>query len=326
MKNYIIRQYKKENKAIWNTFISNAKNATFLFNRDFMDYHSDRFEDFSLLVFDESEKVVAVLPANKVGDILHSHQGLSYGGLVLQSKIKLEEVICIFQSLLSFFEENHINKLYLKLLPTIYFKKPSQEIDYVLFLANAKLIRRDSTSVLDLQSSFNYSEIRKRGIKKAIANQLIIEEENGFDSFWNEILIPNLENTHNAKPVHSLEEIKLLKEKFQGNIRQFNVYYNDTIVGGATIFETETVAHAQYISANETKTELGSLDFLFDYLIKNIFHQKRFFDFGISNEKYGTRLNGGLSYWKESFGASTIVHDFYEVNTKNHTLLNEVMI
>lgn len=326
MKNYIIRQYKKENKAIWNTFISNAKNATFLFNRDFMDYHSDRFEDFSLLIFDESEKVVAVLPANRVEDIVYSHQGLSYGGLVLQSKIKLEEIIYIVQSLLSFLEENDINKLQLKLLPTIYLKKSSQEIDYVLFLVNAKLIRRDSTSVIDLQSSFSYSEIRKRGIKKAIANQLIIKEENSFDSFWNEILIPNLENTHNAKPVHSLQEITLLKERFQGNIRQFNVYYKDVIVGGATIFETETVAHSQYISANETKTELGSLDFLFDYLIKNVFHQKHFFDFGISNENQGKKLNGGLSYWKESFGATTIVHDFYEVNTENHTLLNDVII
>lgn len=326
MKNYIIRQYKKENKAIWNTFISNAKNATFLFNRDFMEYHSDRFEDYSLLVFDESEKLVAVLPTNRVGDIVYSHQGLSYGGLVLQSKIKLEEVIYIVQSLLSFLEENHINKLQLKLLPSIYFEKPSQEIDYILFLANAKLIRRDSSSVIDLQSSFSYSEIRKRGIKKAVANQLIIKEENSFDSFWKEILIPNLENTHNAKPVHSLQEITLLKERFQGNIRQFNIYYNETIVGGTTIFETETVAHAQYISANETKTELGSLDFLFDYLIKNVFHQKHFFDFGISNENQGKKLNGGLSYWKESFGATTIVHDFYEVNTENHTLLNDVII
>lgn len=326
MKNYIIRQYKKEDKAIWNTFIGNAKNATFLFNRDFMEYHSDRFEDYSLLVFDESEKLVAVLPANRVGDIVYSHQGLSYGSLVLQSKIKLEEVIYIVQSLLSFLEENHINKLQLKLLPSIYFEKSSQEIDYILFLANAKLIRRDSSSVIDLQSSFSYSEIRKRGIKKAVANQLIIKEENSFDFFWNEILIPNLENTHNAKPVHSLQEITLLKERFQGNIRQFNVYYNETIVGGTTIFETETVAHAQYISANETKTELGSLDFLFDYLIKNVFHQKHFFDFGISNENQGKKLNGGLSYWKESFGATTIVHDFYEVNTENHTLLNDVII
>lgn len=326
MKNYIIRQYKKENKTIWNTFIGNAKNATFLFNRDYMDYHSDRFEDFSILIFDKSEKLVAVLPANRVGDTVYSHQGLSYGGLVLQSKIKLEEVIYIVQSLLSFLEENHINKLQLKLLPSIYFEKSSQEIDYVLFLANAKLIRRDSSSVIDLLNSFSYSEIRKRGIKKAVANQLIIKEENSFNSFWNEILIPNLENTHNAKPVHSLQEITLLKERFQGNIRQFNVYYKDTIVGGTTIFETETVAHAQYISANETKTELGSLDFLFDFLIKNIFNQKRFFDFGISNENQGLKLNGGLSYWKESFGASTIVHDFYEINTDNHKLLNDVII
>lgn len=326
MKNHIIRRYQQENKAIWNTFISNAKNATFLFNRDFMDYHSDRFEDFSLLIFDESEKLIAVLPANRLGDTVYSHQGLSYGGLVLHSKIKLEEVIYMVKEMLTFLKENDIKKLHLKLLPIIYFKKPSHEIDYILFLIEAKLTRRDSSTVIELNHSINYSQLRNRGIKKAIANKLVIKEENNFDLFWNTILTPNLEKTYNTKPVHTLQEITLLKEKFPKNIRQFNVYHNNIIVGGTTIFETETVAHAQYISANATRAELGSLDFLFDHLIKNVFHKKRFFDFGISNEDYGKKLNAGLSYWKESFGANTIVHDFYEVDTEKYTLLNNVII
>ena len=44
-----------------------------------MDYHKDRFEDYSLMVF-KDEKLVAVLPANRVEDKLFSHQGLTYGG------------------------------------------------------------------------------------------------------------------------------------------------------------------------------------------------------------------------------------------------------
>ena len=41
-----IETYKDSYKDDWNNFVDSAKNSTFLFNRDFMDYHSDRFEDF----------------------------------------------------------------------------------------------------------------------------------------------------------------------------------------------------------------------------------------------------------------------------------------
>ena len=170
------------------------------------------------------------------------------------------------------------------------------------------------------------STVRKRGIKKAKDHQLIIKEDNDFEAFWNQVLIPNLENRYGKNPVHSLSEIQLLQNNFPDNIRQFNVYYNDKIVAGTTIFETKKVAHAQYISATEQKQELGSLDFLFNELLSNVFKEKPFFDFGISNENRGRNLNKGLLYWKESFGARTITHDFYCIKTNNHNLLNDVLL
>ena len=86
MNQYTVKKYTENDYAIWNDFIEHAKNATFLFHRDFMEYHKDRFEDYSLLVFD-GEKLVAVLPANKNGETLYSHQGLTYGGLVYSDKM-----------------------------------------------------------------------------------------------------------------------------------------------------------------------------------------------------------------------------------------------
>jgi hypothetical protein len=322
---YTIKKYEQNNYKIWNEFIAQAKNATFLFHRDFMEYHQDRFEDFSLLVF-EDEKLKAVLPANKVEDLVYSHQGLTYGSLVYKEQSKLATVIEIFQAVLFFLSENSFSKLYFKSLPFIYHLKPAEEILYSLFLAEAKLVRRDSLSVIDLSQKNSTSKLRKRSLQKAISNQLIIKEENDFESFWNEILISNLKNKHNAKPVHSVAEMDSLKAFFPKNIHQFNVYSEDKIVAGTTVFETETVAHCQYISKNENQENLGSLDFLFHYLIQERFKGKRFFDFGISNENQGKNLNEGLSYWKESFGASTIVHDFYEVETSNYNKLNGIFV
>ena len=325
MTKYTVKKYEQKDFAIWNDFIGQAKNATFLFHRNFMEYHKDRFDDFSLLIF-ENQKLVAVFPANKLGNSVHSHQGLTYGNLVYNDQTRLSSIIEIFQSVLIFLNENKISKLNIKTLPSIYNLKPAEEILYSLFLAEAKLIRRDSLSVIDLSQNNILSKIRKRNFKKAASKELIIKEENDFDSFWDKILIPNLHKKHNAKPVHSIEEISRLKSLFPQNIHQFNVYFEDKIIAGTTVFETETVAHCQYISKNEDENNSGSLDFLFQYLIKERFAQKRFFDFGISNENQGKNLNEGLSYWKESFGASTIVHDFYEVKTSNYTLLNNVLI
>nr|WP_315201347.1 GNAT family N-acetyltransferase [uncultured Flavobacterium sp.] len=324
MKNYIVKRYQESDYDSWNTFVNQAKNATFLFHRDFMDYHKDRFEDFSLMVY-KNEKLAAVLPVNRVGENVYSHQGLTYGGLVYKENLKLASVIQVFQVVLFYLNENKITKIQIKTLPSIYHNKPAEELNYALFLAEAQLIRRDTLAVIDLSKPFRLSKIRKRGIQKGISNGLIIKEENNFESFWNQVLIPNLESRHNAEPVHTLSEIQLLKSRFDKNIRQFNVYYNDKIVAGTTIFESENVAHCQYISKYEEQENLGSLDFLYDHLVNNVFAHKRFFDFGISNENQGKTLNNGLSYWKESFGANIIVHDFYEVETIHFSKLENVL-
>ncbi|PXY39068.1 GNAT family N-acetyltransferase [Flavobacterium cheongpyeongense] len=325
MNRYSVKKYTENHYKTWNDFIAQAKNATFLFHRDFMEYHKDRFEDYSLMVF-EGGKLVAVLPANIDQDTVYSHQGLTYGGLVYNEKFKLASVIQIFKCILFFLNSSAIQKLQVKLLPSVYHQKPSEELNYALFLSDAQLIRRDTLTVIDLSTSYSLSKIRKRGVKNGISNRLIVKEVDGFYDFWNEILIPNLAQKHQAKPVHSLEEITKLKALFPEKVRQFNVYHNGTIVAGTTVFESSNVAHSQYISGIEDKNELGGIDFLFYILITDVFKNKRFFDFGISNESQGRKLNEGLSYWKESFGASTIVHDFYEVQTSNYSLLNNVLI
>jgi len=324
VKNYTIKRYQENDYANWNAFINQAKNATFLFHRDFMDYHKDRFEDYSLQVF-KGEKLVAVLPANRVENVVYSHQGLTYGGLVYGDKLKLASVILVFKAILFYLNENEITKIQLKTIPSIYHNKPAEELNYALFLAEAQLIRRDTLAVIDLSKPILIAKGRKEGVKKGTVNDLKVKEVNDFDDFWENILIPNLEKRHQVKPIHSLQEITNLKKSFPENIRQFNVYCKDKIVAGATLFESENVIHSQYISADKNKNETGSLDFLYHLFIEEVFKEKKFFDFGTSNENKGRILNKGLSFWKESFGACTIVHDFYEVETINYSKLENVI-
>lgn len=325
MQNIRIEPYRREFSGQWNDFTGLAKNATFLFHRDFMDYHSDRFDDFSLMVFD-GQKLVAVLPANRSGNVVYSHQGLTYGGLVYGEKTKLTEVIAIFKSVLEFLLNHGIDTLHIKMIPSIYHDKPSDELAYALFLTDAKLMRRDSLSVLDLSKSYKFSKDRRQCIRRGENHGLEIREDNDFASFWNDILIPNLTKKHGVSPVHSLAEIQKLHALFPKNIRHFNVYHDGRLVAGTTVFVTKNVAHPQYISGQADKNDLGSLDFLYGYLIADVFKDIRFFDFGISNESQGRKLNAGLVFWKESFGTGTVVQDFYEVNTANHNHLENVLI
>ena len=308
----------------WNNFVLNAKNATFLFYRDFIEYHSDRFEDFSLLIY-HNQKLIAVFPANINENVVYSHQGLSYGGLILPHKICFKTVLESVNKLLEYLSNKNINKLLLKLVPKIYHSRPSDEIDYLLFILKAKLIRRDIAMAIPLNNKLEYSTLRKRQLKKGLNKELRFVLEEDMSSFWNEVLIPNLQNTYAISPVHSLSEIMMLRERFPDNIKQFNVYAKNELLAGCTVFETNNVVHLQYISTKKDNYN-GALDYLIHQLISEVYNDKVYFDFGVSNEDQGKHINVGLLNWKQGFGASSFVHDFYEIEVDNYSLLNEVMI
>lgn len=321
MSNYRVEKYTKENRLAWDTFISGAKNATFLFARDFMEYHSDRFTDYSLLVY-KDDLLYALLPANIVGDKLYSHKGLTYGSLVLSKSAKLLYTFEAFKALLAFLDAKAISTLELRNIPTFYNTMPSDELSYFLFKANATLIKRDALMVIDTSTKIKFQKNRREGINKAKRNGLTIAVDDNFEGFWNEILIPNLQQKHGIAPVHSLEEIQLLAAKFPDYIKQVNVYKDNVIVAGTTLFLTKTTIHPQYVSGNSDKNAFGSLDLAYDYIINHFDSSKRYFDFNISSEENGTALNSGLIFWKESCGARTYVADNYLIDTACYKTLD----
>ena len=318
-------KYLKEYEQEWNEFLSNSKNSTFLFNRGFMEYHSDRFDDFSLVI-KEKGKIVGLLPANidDLGNVV-SHQGLSYGGFIFGKTEKLNNITRYIHSALKFLSEKGVDRLIYKSYPRFYNTVGSDEVDYNLFLLEAKLLRRDCALIINLKDKIGFQSRRIRAIKKAKKFNIKVIEKKSFSEFWEEILVPNLKLKHNTLPVHSLQEIELLGRRFPTKIKQFNAYLDNKIIAGTTIFETSTVAHAQYISASEEGRSNGGLDYLFEQLINEEYTHKDFFDFGISNENQGKKLNHGLLDWKEGFGGRSFSHDFYEISTNNFNLLEKVI-
>jgi len=325
VKNYSVKKYTDSDFQLWNDFINTAKNATFLFHRNFMEYHKDRFDDCSLLIF-HGETLVAVLPANLRDEKLYSHQGLTYGGFVFQEQLKIGQVLAIVRETLKYLSKQKIKSCFIKLIPEIYCTTFSDEIEYILFALQGQLVRRDCLAVIDMKHKPVMSRVRIRGNVRGIKNKLEIKETDDFGSFWNKILIPNLYQKYQATPVHTVEEIHHLKKLFPEIIRQFNVYENENIVAGVTVFDTPQVAHLQYVSGTERDNQLGSIDFLYHHLITKEFKDKKYFDFGPSHGYSNLKINKSLLYFKESFGAKSVVQDFYEVQTANYKLLDSILI
>lgn len=306
-----IRRYRREDKELWNSFVNKARNATFLFDRNYMDYHADRFDDNSFMFYHKG-KLKAVLPANVAGDTLYSHQGLTYGGLLLDKKATVEDVLECFDSLNSWLRENGISKVVYKALPWIYQQYPSEEDLYALtWKCKAQLISRDISSSIVIDNKLKFAESRKSGIRKALSLNIEVGESNDVDGFWH-VLEDNLGNRYNAKPVHTSSEMKLLMSRFPNNIRLYVAKMNGEIVGGTLIYVTPQVVHTQYISASVEGKKHGALDLLFDYIINKVYANCRYFDFGKSTEQGGAYLNESLIFQKEGFGGRGVCYDWYQ--------------
>lgn len=307
-----ILRYTAAYKNEWNLFVKSSKNNHFLFNRDYMDYHSDRFKDHSLMIYSASGKLLALLPANEGEKCIYTHQGLTFGGFIVDDKIKTTDMLDVFQAVRAYLKTFGFEKLIYKCIPYIYHIKPAEEDRYALFINDATLIRRDVTSTIDLTTPLKYSKGRKWSINKAKKEGILVDESVDYDAFWR-LLEGVLQDNHSAKPVHTLDEIKLLASRFPGNIRLFLARKEEVILSGALMYENQYIVHTQYMANSTEGREIGALDLVIDYLLTEYYKGKRYFDFGISCEQSGRYLNAGLISQKEGFGARPVVHDFYEL-------------
>lgn len=311
-----VERYSAEHQHRWNDFVRGSKNGTFLFNRDYMDYHRDRFDDYSLMVWDEKHQLVAILPANRSGLSLVSHSGLTYGGFVVDLNMKTPVMLEIFEAVLSFLQAEGFTELIYKTIPHVYHMLPSEEDRYALFLCQAQLLRSSVMAVTEMQSPLPFQERRKRSVKKAVQSGVEVRFNADIAEYW-PLLSSVLMERHNAHPVHSLSEILMLKQCFPEQIKMYSAYFKHEIVAGVVVFETERVARMQYIAANTVGRDCGALDLIFSTLVHNIYSAKSYIDFGTSNEDDGRILNKGLIDQKEGFGARAIAHEHYRIDLTN---------
>lgn len=306
-----IKKYSPSDDKEWNSFIENSRNGIFMFNRGFMDYHSDRFEDHSLMFYEDNE-LLAILPANIRNSVLYSHQGLTYGGFILSEKIKQHTMIECFNLLKDYLIQNRIERLVYKVLPHIYHAYPSEEDLYALMLSKAKLLKIEPSSTLLLESPLKMPKGMKAQISKAKRENVKVEESSDFDSFI-ELENQILREFHNTVAVHTGEELSLLKSRFVNKIKLFVAKKGDELLAGTVVFIYKNVIHTQYMASSHKGRELGALDLIISTIMQDYRNQIKYLDFGISSEDGGRILNNGLISQKEGFGARTVIYQTWEL-------------
>jgi len=305
-----VLKYSSDLKEKWNQFLTTSRNGVFLFDRNFMEYHSDRFQDHSLLFFIEGE-LKAIFPANLKDQTLYSHQGLTFGGLIYSIDTRSNEVGLIFEALKNYCKELSISKIIFKPTPYFLHSIPAQDDLYYLHQMGASVVRRDLSSLVDLDRDYKYSKGRKWIINKAIKSEITCEPSQDWHSFY-EILSHALKS-HGTKPVHSLQELTLLHSRFPEKFQLYTAVKQGKVLAGALVFNYGKTIHTQYLANSEEGRELGALDLILDYLIKQSKANKlTYLSFGISTVEEGRVINSGLLQQKEGFGGRGVVHDWYE--------------
>ena len=307
-----IQRYTPDKASLWNEFLTRSKNATFLFDRAYMDYHSDRFIDHSLMVYKDST-LYALLPANAEGDTWWTHHGLTYGGLVMSDKCRAAMVRELFKDLNDYLRLQGFNQVVYKHIPWHYCQHPAEEDLFALTnVCHASIRSRDVASVVMLQQPLTFSTLRRRGVKKAVAGGVQMKEMQDLEPFW-QLLEENLWTRFHNKPVHTLDEIQLLQHRFPQNIRLFVAVRGERLLGGTLLYVNGQTVKTQYISANEEGKKVGALDYLFEQLLQQCARVgKQYFDFGTSNLADNDDLNDSLIFQKEGFGGRAICYDTYE--------------
>lgn len=301
----------------WDSFITDeAANSTFIHLRSYMDYHADRFDDFSLIATDSSGKIIAVLPAVKQDDSVSSHPGLTFGGLLTGKRLHHRDIDATLTAIISFLREKGVKKLTVTQPPFIYQSRPTGDVEYLLYgKLNGILDRRRLLSVLELQAEPIFSALRKRNFKKAEKLNLTVGQSTDIDTFYS-MLSANLADRYNARPVHSLDEIKLLAARFPDNISLYMTFDGKTAVAGSILYKSGSVVKTQYIASTRAGRESGGVDLLLMTLIERATRQGyRYFDLGSSESMPGI-INSGLIFQKEGFGAGGVCLDTYTIDIK----------
>ena len=299
-----IVKYEQKHHKIWDEFVKNSKNGTIFHTQTFLSYHKDRFEDASILIY-KKNSLIALFPAVEVDNKTISHQGSTYGGLIVRKDNRLktsfeiwEEIIKYYNKTIEFRKSEYIFDMY-----------PSEEVVFSAKKIGFKEVYEELSTCLDL-NYIKFTKGRKWALTKC-KNLKIVFDDMNYERYY-EILQNNLKK-HNSTPTHTLEEMKLIKNLLPNNYFLVSIYLNDMMIAGIwLVIANSKTAHTFYIAQNYEYKDLQPLSCIVKYIIEYLQNNNfTYLNFGISTENRGEIINFGLFEFKESFGGFGVSRRYY---------------
>jgi hypothetical protein len=304
-----VRPYTAADVNAWDALVGRSRNGNLLHRRGYMDYHADRFADQSLIVERHGE-AVAVFPANIRDNVVTSHGGLTYAGLITTHALRAESTLAVFEQIANHYRALGVERVIYKAVPHIFHAYPAEEDLYALHRLGARLQRRDLSSAIALRETFHFTQGRQRAVNKARKAGIGLQA-NADPTDFHALLVEVL-HKHDTRPTHSLAELRLLQARFPQQIVLHEARREGALLAGVLVYDFGKAVHTQYMAVSEEGRRLSALSFLLAELVGGVYASRTYFSFGISTEQEGRVLNGGLVTQKEYFGARAVVHDFYE--------------
>lgn len=309
---WTIERYSADKADEWNAFVETSRNGTFLHNRNFMDYHADRFADCSLMAR-RGGKLMALLPANIRGEVLYSHQGLTYGGwLTAPRHFDGADMLALGEAWMEWCDTAGITEIIYKPVPHIYASLPAEEDEYMVWRLGGMLEGVNLSSAFPTVRRPVFETRQRRNVAKAQKNGVSrmkrLTRAEAFIDFVNACL----RERHAATAVHTGEELERLMDAFPDRIALWGTGAGERTDAAVCVFDTGRVAHVQYIATSEEGRLNGALAQLFAELPDHYPHCE-WIDYGTSNECGGHVLNEGLIRQKTELGGRGVCYRTYRI-------------
>lgn len=306
-------RYEPSFQQSWDSFNSRSKNGLFIFSRKYMEYHADRFKDNSLMLLDEKGKIICLLPASIRGNVLASHDGLTFGGFVFCPKMTASRMLDILDAVKSYLSQNGIEEIIYKAIPSIFSKMPSEEDLYALHINNSSILKREISCAIRFEERIRFAKGKREGVKKALRSSLFVEPSCDFKKFF-DLGRQVMESRHDLSPVHSSEEMSYLHSHFPEHIKLFACMRDEMMLAGSIIYKYGKTAHTQYMYNSDEGLRLGALDLVMSHIVEVYEQECDFLSFGISSVNEGRTMNHGLQRQKEMLGGRSVLHDTYSLS------------
>jgi hypothetical protein len=297
--------------AAWNALVRTASNGHIMALWEFFHYHESRFQNVPL-VFRRGGRWLGVLPANRTTeDTLWSHQGVSFGGLIIARRTRLADVIEMWAQLRLFMQREGLRRLCYRPAPHPYHLAPREDDLYSLTQAGATIVDTKLHAMVRCHMKTPPRREWDRHVRRAATAGITVGVGRDIRAFWPHALA--VLQKHGREPVHALEDILLLQGRLPDDLLLLNAASPaGDFLAGVLVLVSPAAITVLYLGETEEGRHFGAGRLLYNHFITAPEFSGRWLDMGQwADTETRAELDSLLSF-KESAGARLIQRHTWE--------------